>query len=204
VKDILEQNGDSPLQLPGLHVVYKGSDATIYGNSKALPRTWLVADQQVVGGGKAELSAVASPGFNARNVLITGTKLPGIPAGDPEESSPGSAQITDYGAEEVDIDADASRASELVLSDTYYPGWHVTVNGRPARIDEVDYLLRGVAVPAGNDHIVFSYDPSSFRTGWVVSLAATALVLVAVFIELWRRRRPRTGRPSRGKHAIRY
>ena len=64
--------------------------------------------------------------------------------------------------------------SELVLSDTYYPGWNVTVNGQPAGIDEVDYLLRGVHVPAGDDRMVFSYDPGSFTAGWTVSLGATA------------------------------
>jgi hypothetical protein len=189
VKDILQQNGDTPLRLPGLHVVYRGSDATVYENSNALPRTWLVADQQIVGSEKGQLTAVASRGFDPRNVLISGTRLPGIPVGDPDTSSPGTARITDYGAQQVDVDADVTRASELVLSDTYYPGWRVTVNGRPARINEVDFLLRGVAVSAGNDHIVFTYDPSSFRTGVVVTLSATGLVLVAVFVELRRRRR---------------
>ena len=40
----------------------------------------------------------------------------------------------------------------------------------PREISPVDYLLRGVAVPAGHDRIVFTYDPASFRIGWIVSL----------------------------------
>jgi uncharacterized membrane protein YfhO len=75
-----------------------------------------------------------------------------------------------------------------VLSDTYYPGWNVTVNGRSSRIDEVDYLLRGVRVPAGNDVIVFTYDPTSFRAGWIVSLVASLSVILAVVVYLRRRR----------------
>ena len=110
--------------------------------------------------------------------MITGaaTSRP-LHDGDPAALHPGTALITDYGAEQVTIDAHASRSSELVLSDTYYPGWTVTVNGRPAAIDEVDYLLRGVHVPAGNDRIVFTYDPSSFPRAGCVSLVASVLVV---------------------------
>jgi uncharacterized membrane protein YfhO len=96
----------------------------------------------------------------------------------------------------VSITARASRPAELVLSDTYYPGWKVTVNGRPARINPVDYALRGVAVPAGNDRIVFTYDPASFRVGWMISLAAALVVAIALVV-VFLRRRPRAGRHAR-------
>jgi uncharacterized membrane protein YfhO len=91
----------------------------------------------------------------------------------------------------VTIEAHAARASELVLSDTYYPGWQVTVNGRPAPIDRVDYMFRGVPVPAGTDRVVFTYNPSSFRIGWMVSLGATVVVVAAVIVGLVERRRVR-------------
>ena len=189
VRDLLEQKGESPLQMPGLHVVYDGSDATIYQNDNALPRTWLVADQDVIKGDAAELTAVGSTGFDPHNEVITGSAIPGIPDDDSDPSTPGTAGITDYQAQQVTIQAHANRAAELVLSDTYYPGWKVTVNGQPARIDEVDYLLRGVSVPAGNDRIVFTYDPSSFKEGWITSVAATIFLIVAVVVGLRRRKR---------------
>ncbi len=141
VTDFLEQKGDIPLQMPGVHVAYDGPDATIYANDNALPRTWLVGSEQVVEGDQAQLTAIGSAGFDPRRVLIAGQRLswlaqsgPGSSPGPSLDSSPGpspgSAHITDYGAEQVTIDAHADRSSELVLSDTYYPGWKVTVNGR--------------------------------------------------------------------------
>ncbi len=189
VRDLLEQKGESPLQMPGLHVVYNGSDATIYQNDNALPRTWLVADQEVIKGDTPELTAVASTGFDPHTEVITARAIPGIPEDDPHAASPGTSEITDYQPEQVTIEARASRASELVLSDTYYPGWSATVNGRPARIDEVDYLFRGVSVPAGNDRVVFTYNPSSFREGLITTLVATVVLVVAVVVGLRRRRR---------------
>jgi len=187
VTDLLEQKGGMPLQMPGVHVAYNGPDATVYANGNALPRTWLVGGEQVVAGDQAQLTAVGSAGFEPRSTVITAEPIPGLADG-AGEGSPGTAHITDYGAEKVTIAAHASRPSELVLSDTYYPGWNVTVNGKPAQINEVDYLLRGVHVPAGNDRIVFTYDPRSFTIGWTVSLAASLVLLGAVVFGLRRRR----------------
>jgi hypothetical protein len=194
VTDILEQKAEKPLQLPGVHVTYDGPDATIYANDNALPRTWLVSDQLVEPDNKTALTVLGSAAFDPRQVALTSQALPGLsetggaraPAG---QSSPGTARIVHYRAQQVTIDAQASRASELVLSDTYYPGWHVTVNGRPARLDRVDYMFRGVPVPAGTDHIVFTYDPSSFRLGWMISLGAVVVLLITVGVGLPRRRR---------------
>jgi hypothetical protein len=190
VRDILEQKSQAPLQLPGVHVAYNGPDATIYANDRALPRAWLVAAQAVVPGDKRALAALGAPGFHPRKVLITEHRLAGLAENRSEVTSPGTAHISRYEAEQVTIDAHVGRASELVLSDTYYPGWHVTVNGRPARLDRVDYMFRGVPVPAGRDRIVFTYDPASFRIGWMVSLAAALVVVAAVFVGLRRRPRP--------------
>jgi membrane protein YfhO len=199
VRDILEQKAERPLQLPGVHRVYDGPDADIYANDNALPRTWLVSDQLVETSDKQALTALGSADFHPRQAVITGTRLPGLgtdESGTPGATgttgggSPGTSHIVHYAAESVTIAAQASRPSELVLSDTYYPGWHVTVNGHPAAIDRVDYMFRGVPIPAGNDDIVFTYAPESFRIGWIVSLAAAVLTLAAVVVTLVRRRRP--------------
>ena len=202
VRDILEQKSQKPLQLPGVHVAYDGADATVYANDNALPRTWLVARQQVEKGDKRALAAIGAAGFQPRQELVTEKRLPGLAQGlapgRAPTTSPGAARIVSYTAERVAIEASAGRASELVLSDTYYPGWHATVDGRPAPVDRVDYMFRGVALGAGRHRVVFSYDPSSFRVGWVVSLGASLVVAAAVVAGLVRRRRtaPRHARST--------
>jgi hypothetical protein len=140
------------------------------------------------------LTTLGSAAFDPRRVALTSTALPGLPvvpvgSAPAGQSSPGTARIEHYGAQQVTILARATRASELVLSDTYYPGWHVTVNGRPTRLDRVDFMFRGVPVPAGADRIVFTYDPTSFRIGWMVSLVATVVLVAVVIVGASRRRR---------------
>jgi len=209
VKDILEDKRGPVLHIPGLRLVYDDYDGRIYENEHVLPRTWLVANQDVVASPDRELSAIGAPGFDPRTTLIASRRLPSLrpsgAGGVPRVTSPGVAHITHYGAQQVRITARATRASELILSDTYYPGWHVSVNGRTEPISEVDYLLRGVAVPAGVDHIVFTYDPATFQVGWIVSLVSALAVISALLVTL-RRRRDAPRKPAqrgRAEHATR-
>ena len=75
-------------------------------------------------------------------------------------------------------DARAPRErSLLVLTDVHFPGWKATVDGRTAPIERVDYLLRGVVVPPGAHRVEFTYEPTSFRAGWIISLLAALAVL---------------------------
>jgi uncharacterized membrane protein YfhO len=59
----------------------------------------------------------------------------------------------------------------------------------------VDYLLRGVQIPAGAHRVEFRYEPASYRAGWIISLIATMAVLGVAFVG-WRRRQRVRRRPS--------
>lgn len=67
--------------------------------------------------------------------------------------------------------------SDLLLTDTNYPGWRVEVDGKPADIALAEEAFRAVAVPAGQHRVEFRYDPASFRVGLFVSLLACALLV---------------------------
>ncbi len=83
----------------------------------------------------------------------------------------------------------------VILSDLYYPGWELTIDGRPAPIYRVNRLMRGAAVPAGRHRLVYSYKPRSFRIGLVISiLGLSGLGLVALAGIL---------RPERDTHSAR-
>ena len=85
------------------------------------------------------------------------------------------------------VEAQADRPALLVLTDSWYPGWKATVDGEPTEIERVDYLIRGVPVPAGSHTVEFTYEPASWRAGWIVSALALLTILVAAGIG-WRRR----------------
>ena len=85
-------------------------------------------------------------------------------------SSVGTARVARYEPERVVIRARSATPALVVLDDVHYPGWEATVDGHSAPIHQVDYLLRGVRVPAGTHTVEMRYRPQSWRIGWIVSL----------------------------------
>ena len=65
------------------------------------------------------------------------------------ERAIGRATISHEDAQELLIDADASRDGFLLLADTYYPGWFAEVDGRPAPVYRANLMLRAVRCRAG-------------------------------------------------------
>jgi hypothetical protein len=191
VTDVLQDPHDPVVRLPGLRVAYSGRDARIYRNTNALPRVFLVDRQRVVNGEDAALAATTDPRFDARSVAVTERPVPGLPRGNvPGAGAPGRARLVAYEDERVVATTTARRASLLVLTDVYFPGWKATVDGEPAAIERVNQLLRGVSVPAGTHRVEFRYEPLSWRIGWIVSTLAVLGVIIVALVG-WRRRRLR-------------
>jgi uncharacterized membrane protein YfhO len=74
----------------------------------------------------------------------------------------------------------------VILSDVHYPGWILTIDGKPAKIYRVNGVMRGAAVDAGVHRLVYTYDPASYRVGAVVSIAGLAAVALFGLFCAWR------------------
>jgi hypothetical protein len=82
----------------------------------------------------------------------------------------------------AEIEASLESAGLVILADVYYPGWELTIDGKPAPIYAVNGLMRGGAVPAGTHRLVYSYAPRSFlvgRVGSILGLGVLALFGIA-------------------------
>ena len=188
VTDLLEQKGQPALELSGLRVAYDGSDATIYQNEDALPRTWLVTDQKVVKSDARQLSYIGSPSFDPLHVLITGTKLRGLAVSTSAGPVPGEAGISRYEPEQVSIQVHSEPALGARAVGRLLPG--VARHGRrPPCPDRQGRLpVRGVPVTPGTHRVELVYDPDSFHIGLLVSLVVL-LTLAAMTVLGVRRRR---------------
>ena len=178
VTQIVQPPSEPPLR--GLEKTYDGPDARLYANPHALPRAWVVGAQRVVPGDDDQLAAISEPSFDPRREAIVSAPVAGLAEAPAQR---GSARITRYEPDRVELSASASGAGLVVLSDVHYPGWTATLDGREVPIERVDYLLRGIAVGSGEHRIVMTYEPWSWRAGWVVSLL-TALALGA--LAMWK------------------
>jgi hypothetical protein len=187
VTDIAQDPDEPPVEAPALPLSYDERDLRVYATPRPLPRAGVVGSQQVVPDEEGQLQAVLDPAFDGRSTVVTGAPLPGLADGTGRDPA-GSAEIVSYEPERVVVDATARRPGELVLTDLHYPGWKVELDGEPADLHRVNYLLRGTTLPAGRHRVEFSYEPTSYRVGWIVSLLALGALIATVVVGVRRRR----------------
>jgi hypothetical protein len=174
--------------------VYDQNLTLILRNTRVLPRTWLVAEAEAVDGEEAlrRIRGESAAGFDPRRtVLLEGRPedLPQLPGGVVAPNS--SARITRYEANRLQIETNAPTATVLVVSEIFYPGWVATIDGQPARINVADYLVRGVALPAGQHRVEMHYTAPAARSGAIIS-GFTLCLIAGLGIYAWRKRE---GRP---------
>jgi uncharacterized membrane protein YfhO len=156
-----------------------------------MPRAFPVGSVLPVASQAAALTAMHDPSFDPRTTAVIEGSLPNdmrALEGTQSDSGGSSVEVTHYSDDRVILDAKMDRDGVVVLTDTYYPGWKATVDGKPVPIHAADYAFRGVFVPRGEHTVVFEYDPVSFKAG--VTLALLALVGLAAGL-VWDHRRSR-------------
>jgi len=90
-----------------------------------------------------------------------------------------SVAVVKYEPQRVELRASLERPGLVILADTYYPGWRLSIDGKAAPIYRTNLLMRGAAVPTGEHTLVYTYEPESFRIGAIISIAGL-IVLVAL------------------------
>ena len=78
-------------------------------------------------------------------------------------------------------------AGFAVFSEIYYPlGWEATVDGVSAEIKQVNYVLRGLEIPANSQEVVFEFKPAAYFIGNKITAAFSATVLLILGFGLFK------------------
>ncbi|MCU0608617.1 MAG: YfhO family protein [Chitinispirillaceae bacterium] len=64
----------------------------------------------------------------------------------------------------------------LRISEVYYPGWKVTIDGKPAEINRADLAWMAVFIPHGDHEVVITAHSLWFRTSAAVSVSVLVLL----------------------------
>jgi hypothetical protein len=181
--------GPAGMTLPnGRFTPIEGLGASLHRNERALPRAFVV-DRSRLATGNAARRLLRDGGIDYRREVLLESELA---VGDRPEASasatPGDATILRYQDERVDIETVAPGRRLLVLTDTWFPGWTATIDGRDVPIVRANVAFRAVSVPAGRHLVAFEYRPASVRTGAWISGIALAIAALAVLSGLVPRR----------------
>ncbi|HEX9118113.1 MAG TPA: hypothetical protein VGA61_18755, partial [Anaerolineae bacterium] len=170
-------------------LAYDGdSHLNVYVNRNWLPRAFPVAAWQAVGSHEDAWQAIHAAGFDPAAQAVVEGSLPGAAVAAQargQATVTGLATIPNGLRLQVQVE---SAPALVVVSQVWYPGWQVTLDGQPQGAPlRADYLFQGIIVPAGAHEVTLQFAPPLWRAGWW--LAAAGAVALAAWAALAARRR---------------
>lgn len=146
-------------------------------NFNALGNAWFVKEFEVLDNADQELASLKDIRAGDKAVLDQrfSKELEGLELNyDPQ----GSISLLSYHPEKMKYQSKASSEQLAVFSEVYYDkGWNAYIDGEQVPYIRVDYLLRGLRVPAGEHAIEFRFEPVSYRLGEIISLISSLILL---------------------------
>ncbi len=148
-------------------------------NSGALGNAWFVNSMNMVDNPNEEIEQLNS--IETSETAVFDKRFEGIFDPNTTYSQQGSIQLTSYHPEEMVYSFSSSEPQMVIFSDIYYaPGWNAYIDGEETAYGRVNYILRGMEVPAGDHEIVFRYEPVSVRVGNVVIMVSALLAIILI------------------------
>jgi hypothetical protein len=175
-------------------------EVDLYENRHRMPRAWFAHRAAVMPGAQV-LSTIRSGRMEdgsafdpAETVLFEkedfGNRQIVLPQiGDTTGSE---VRVASYEPNRIELTARNPQPGFLVLSEIYYRGWDAWIDGRRAPVERVNYVLRGVAVPAGDHRIEFVFRAPTFRNGAAYSVLGIVLLVIGWVVSARRSRAPQS------------
>ena len=160
-------------------------------NPGAFGPCWLVRSIRYVKDGNEEMKALDSTNLKD-TVIIQQKAFESKVKFAPVEDSTAKISLIDNRLDTIDYKFSAKTNQFAVFSEIYYDrGWNAYIDGNKADYVRVDYILRGMSIPAGDHTTEFRFEPHSYDLGnklstWC-SILGFLLLLAAIGME-WRKR----------------
>ena len=171
-------------------------------NPGAMGNAWFVDRVNYVDGAQAEMNGLDS--LDVATTAVADKRFVKV-LGNSHPRTPGDTiALAYYSPDKLSYNASSARGGVAVFSEVYFPdGWQATIDGKPAEIGRVNYVLRALNVPAGKHHIEFVFAPEAVETTNAFSIASVVLVylfcagaVALVVFGILRRRKTQSGRTA--------
>ncbi|MCH7499640.1 MAG: YfhO family protein [Nitrospinae bacterium] len=167
----IDPNGENPLDSNGDPVI---SPDRIRVFKDALPRAYLVPGVRLAKDSQW-LNAYYAEAFDPLQHVLLSEPVEFAPSNHFE----GKVEEVSYRPNHVTVKTSQEGTGFLVLVDSYFPGWTVTVDGKEEKILRANYFYRAVQLGPGEHTLEFDYFPEGFKEGLIVS-AFFLLILIAL------------------------
>lgn len=153
------------------------SDEQFQENPEANGNAWFVNSLKKVSSANEEIIALDSLNTKSEAVINSEEFKVGVDVF--QKDSTATINLVKKDLTELIYEASTTSKQFAVFSEIYYKdGWNAYIDGESVPYYRVNYILRGVEVPAGKHTITFKYEPSVIKTGSSLSLLCYALLLI--------------------------
>ncbi len=162
-----------------LPVGEEGNSAIPIKNEVANGHAWLIKKVHVVQSADSEI--VTLKRIDTKTEAVMNSRFAETAKTKVNYDGNGNIRLLTYEANHLTYEYETSAEEFAVFSEIYYAkGWDATIDGQPTPHVQVDYVLRGMAIPAGKHKIEFRFEPSTYKTGNNVAFAGSILLIVTL------------------------
>ena len=171
-------------------VPLQGNATTSIQNPYAQGNGWFVDKLTYVADANAEYAEVGK--IDVSHEAVADKKFEAVLGQTAANDSTASVVLTKYEPNNMTYTVNSAKGGVVVFSEVYYPGWSATIDGQPAELGRVNYILRALNVKAGKHEVVLDFHPSSINITETIAYTALAVLLLAIcaalFVE-WKKRK---------------
>ncbi|UFH46146.1 YfhO family protein [Flavobacterium galactosidilyticum] len=140
-------------------------------NPDANGNAWFVSQVKLVTTPDEEMKALDS--LDSKNVAIVNEKEFIISVKAFAKDSSATITLDSYKPNHLIYKSNNANEGLAVFSEMYYKnGWNAYIDGKKSDHIRVDYVLRGLQIPAGKHTIEFKFEPQVIKTGSTITLVS--------------------------------
>ena len=159
-------------------------------NLNALGNAWFVQNWKIVPNADAEMKEMDSLDFKTTAVIDQryANAVSGLSQNVVDSTATIALAENGYSPMQLTYNSSSSADRLAVFSEIHYPaGWNAYVDGKLTDHIRLNYVLRGLKIPAGKHKIEFKFEPAVYEQGEKMALAGSMMLVVllgaAVFME---------------------
>jgi uncharacterized membrane protein YfhO len=161
-----------------------------YGiNPNANGNAWIVNEVNVVE--NADSAILQLPKINTKTQAVVEKEYADFISKNSIKDSTASITLSSYHPEKLIYTYSSVTENNVAFSEVFYDkGWNAYIDNQPVDQFRLNYLLRGLKVPAGEHEIRFEFAPKTFQTGSTLAMTFGSLIylLIGLSIFLWVRK----------------
>jgi hypothetical protein len=148
-------------------------------NPDANGNVWFVENVILVNSANEEMKALDSLNTKTTAVLDK-SKVSGNIDFIFEKDLTATVKLLKYDVTELTYQSKSSKEQFVVFSEIYYKdGWNAYLDGKLTPHFRVNYVLRGMKIPAGEHKVEFKFEPKVIQQGGLISLFSYIILILA-------------------------